>query len=73
MNSFMKTSFWGKSLEVKPMGLINIRLKTTKEHITIDRPNSTVNNLIFGDMYIEHQGKMLTTNYATKDYCEIEF
>ena len=54
------------------MGNINVRLLTTNEHITIDRPNSSVNNLIFGDMYIEHHGKMLVTNYLTKDYAEIE-
>ena len=55
------------------MGLINVRLKRTDEHITIERPNSSVNNLIFGDMYIEHHGKMLVKNYGNGDYCEIEF
>ena len=73
MNSYMKTQFWGKSLEVKPMGLINVRLKSTNEHITIDRPNSSVNNLIFGDMYVEHYGKMVVKNFGTNDFCEIEF
>ena|ERR1700733_13537956 len=52
---------------------MNFRLKATNEHITIERPNSSVNNLIFGDMYIEHQGKMTSKNYGTGDYCEVEF
>ena len=69
----MKTSFWGKSLEVKPLGLINVTLKSTKEHFTIERPNSSVNNLIFGDMYVEHYGKMVVRNCATGDLCEVDF
>lgn len=55
------------------MGLINVRLKTTSEHFTIDRPNSSVNNLIFGDMYVEHHGKMVVKNCANDDYVEVEF
>jgi hypothetical protein len=27
MNTFMKSQFWGKSMEVKPLGLIHIKLK----------------------------------------------
>jgi hypothetical protein len=42
MNSNMKTSFWGKSLEVKATGYQNVRFKATKEHFTIDRPSSSV-------------------------------
>ena len=42
MNSNMKTSFWGKSLEVKALGYQNVRFKHTKEHFTIDRPSSSV-------------------------------
>lgn len=50
----MKTAFWGKSMEVKPIGYQNIRLLTTDEHFSIDRPVTAVYNIIFGDMYIEH-------------------
>ena len=69
----MKTSFWGKSLEVKPLGFQNVLLKNTQEHFTIDRPTSTVNNLIFGEMYVEHVGTMTVQNMMTKDRCEVEF
>jgi hypothetical protein len=58
----MKTNFWGKSLEVKPQGYQNVKLKTHGEHYIIERPNSSVNNLIFGEMYIEHHGIMTIKN-----------
>lgn len=69
----MKTSFWGKSLEVKPIGLQHVIIKSTEEHYVIERPTSSVNNLIFGDMYIEHTGKLIVRNLNTKSYCEVEF
>ena len=62
MNTNMKTTFWGKSLEVKPLGLQHIHLKSTDEHFTIERPTSTVQNLIFGEMYVEHIGMMKVVN-----------
>eukprot|EP00350_Pseudokeronopsis_sp_OXSARD2_P013576 CAMPEP_0170554092 /NCGR_PEP_ID=MMETSP0211-20121228/11961_1 /TAXON_ID=311385 /ORGANISM="Pseudokeronopsis sp., Strain OXSARD2" /LENGTH=97 /DNA_ID=CAMNT_0010862919 /DNA_START=1082 /DNA_END=1375 /DNA_ORIENTATION=- len=69
----MKTAFWGKSLEVKPLGYQNIILKNTQEHFTVDRPSSTVNNIIFGEMYIDQSGPMTVRNWKTGDICEIEF
>ena len=69
----MKTSFWGKSLEVKALGYQNVRFKHTKEHFTIDRPSSSVQNIIFGDMYIEHYGNMTVKNHLTHEYAIVEF
>jgi hypothetical protein len=69
----MKTNFWGKSLEVKPMGYQHVRLKSTGEHFIIERPTSSVNNLIFGEMYVEHHGTMTVKNLKNGDSSEIEF
>jgi Oxysterol-binding protein len=73
MNTSMKTTFWGKSLEVKPFGLEHVRLKATGEHFTIERPNTQVNNLIFGEMYVEHSGVMTVKNVKSNERCEIDF
>ena len=69
----MKTSFWGKSLEVVPIGYQHVRLKRTNEHFIIERPISSVNNIIFGEMYIDHYGKMTVKNLTTGEVCEVEF
>lgn len=76
----MKTNFWGKSLEVKPLGLQHVRLHITQEdgevfseHYIIERVSSNVNNLIFGEMYVEHTGIMTVRNLTLKETCQIEF
>jgi hypothetical protein len=43
------------------------------EHYTIERMNSQVNNLIFGEMYVEHVGVMTVKNLNTKQVCLAEF
>lgn len=69
----MKTSFWGTSLEIKALGYLNVVLKSTGEHFIIDRPTSTVNNLVFGDMYIEHYGTMTVKNLQSDTISKVEF
>lgn len=69
----MKTNFWGKSMDIKPIGLQHVRLKATGEHFIIERPTSSVNNLIFGEMYVEHHGIMTVKNLTNGDVCEIDF
>jgi len=77
MNTSMKTTFWGKSLEVKPLGFQHVRIRfgdlKSTEHYVIERPNSSVNNLIFGEMYVEHFGPMFIKNMQTGDICNVEF
>jgi len=69
----MKTSFWGKSLDVTPLGYQHVLFKSTQEHFVIERNSSSVQNLIFGEMYIEHYGTMHVRNIANGERCEIEF
>lgn len=74
MNTNMKTQFWGKSLEVKPLGYQHVRLHVPQangtkkaEHYIVERVNSSVNNLIFGEMYVEHHGTMVVKNLSNGD------
>jgi oxysterol-binding protein-related protein 1/2 len=43
------------------------------EHYIIERVNSSVNNLIFGEMYVEHHGTMIVKNLNNGDQCAVEF
>ncbi|TNV71218.1 hypothetical protein FGO68_gene15187 [Halteria grandinella] len=80
MNTNMKTQFWGKSLEVKPLGYQHVRLHVPMpdgskkvEHYIVERVSSSVNNLIFGEMYVEHTGVMTVKNLSNGDTCQVEF
>ena len=73
MNTNMKTKFWGKSLEFKALGSINVRLKRTNDHFVILRPLSACHNIILGNMYIDHSGVMSVVNLTTSERCDVEF
>lgn len=61
-------------MEVKPLGMIHVVMKGfDNEHYTIERPSSIVNNIIFGNMYIDHVGLMRVVNHRTGHVCEIDF
>lgn len=64
-NSNIKTSFWGKSLEIRPVGINTIILKKGNVKITFNKPITCVQNIIFGNMYIDNYGEMKFTNHTT--------
>jgi len=39
------------------------------EHYIVERVSSSVNNLIFGEMYVEHTGVMTVKNLSNGDTC----
>jgi hypothetical protein len=55
----MKSVFWGASLDVQPLGLTHIELGNYPNEIyAVQRPTTSVKNVIIGSMYIEHHGPM---------------
>jgi oxysterol-binding protein-related protein 3/6/7 len=73
MNSHLKTKFWGKSLEFKPLGNINFRFKDTEDHFVCNRPTSLVQNIIIGNMYIDHSGESIVENKTNGEKAIISF
>lgn len=64
---------WTGTLQAIPIGYQHVVLKSRNEHYLIGRPVTTVNNLILGNMYIEHVGIMTVKNCNTGMICPIEF
>ena len=73
MHTHMRTSFWGKSLECKPLGSLNLRLKKWNEHYMITRPKSACCNMIFGKMYIDQFGESVALNKTTGEKLVMNF
>eukprot|EP00330_Aristerostoma_sp_ATCC50986_P000466 CAMPEP_0114594506 /NCGR_PEP_ID=MMETSP0125-20121206/16163_1 /TAXON_ID=485358 ORGANISM="Aristerostoma sp., Strain ATCC 50986" /NCGR_SAMPLE_ID=MMETSP0125 /ASSEMBLY_ACC=CAM_ASM_000245 /LENGTH=306 /DNA_ID=CAMNT_0001794879 /DNA_START=1332 /DNA_END=2252 /DNA_ORIENTATION=+ len=63
----IKSQFWGKSMEVTPLGTSHVILKKFNEHFTYKRPVTSVQNIIFGKMYIDHHGEVPFNNITTGD------
>ncbi|KAI5991609.1 Oxysterol-binding protein-domain-containing protein [Pisolithus albus] len=66
-----RTKFWGKSLEVIPLGAT--RLKIDGDVYEWNKPSSFIRNLMMGTKYLEHCGKMTINNLMSGLSCAIEF
>ena len=73
MNSHLKTKFWGKSLEFKPLGSMHFKFKDNDDYFVCNRPHSLVQNIIIGKMYIDHSGEAIIHNKRTGDEAIITF
>lgn len=67
------TISWKGQLLAIPIGFQHVVLKSRNEHYVIGRPPTTVNNLLFGNMYIEHVGTMSVKNHTNGMICPVEF
>lgn len=66
-----KTKFWGKSLEIIPLG--TTRLKIGNDKYEWNKPSSFMRNLMMGTKYLEHCGKMTIENTTTGATCVLDF
>uniref|UniRef100_A0A8C8R7F4 Oxysterol-binding protein n=1 Tax=Pelusios castaneus TaxID=367368 RepID=A0A8C8R7F4_9SAUR len=69
-----KNKFWGKSLEIIPMGTVNVKLPRFGDHYEWNKVTSCIHNILSGQRWIEHYGEVLIRN--TRDsafHCKITF
>ena len=66
-NTNVKSTFWGNSMEFKPLGLCNIILTKNYDHFIWTKCITSGQNLIFGKMYLENHGEMNYTNLKTNE------
>lgn len=71
-----KNKFWGKSMEIVPMGTTHIVLPRFGDHFELNRVTSCVHNVLSGQRWIEHYGEMTIRNTATEgdsSICKVTF
>ncbi|KAH0838476.1 Oxysterol-binding protein-domain-containing protein [Lanmaoa asiatica] len=66
-----RTKFWGKSLEIIPLG--TTQLKIGDDQYEWNKPSSFMRNLMMGTKYLEHCGKMTIKNTVSGASCVIDF
>ncbi|KAI9572777.1 Oxysterol-binding protein-domain-containing protein [Boletus coccyginus] len=66
-----KTKFWGKSLEIIPLG--TTQLKIGDDQYEWNKPSSFMRNLMMGTKYLEHCGKMTIKNTVNGASCVVDF
>ncbi|XP_078096356.1 oxysterol-binding protein-related protein 3 isoform X2 [Mustelus asterias] len=57
-----KNKFWGKSMEIVPVGTIHVTLPSYRDHYEWNKVTSCVHNILSGQRWIEHYGEILIKN-----------
>ncbi|XP_075631273.1 oxysterol-binding protein-related protein 7 isoform X3 [Balearica regulorum gibbericeps] len=69
-----KNKFWGKSLEIVPVGTVNIQLPRTGDHFEWNKVTTCIHNVLSGPRWIEHYGEVLIRNTRDASYhCKLTF
>ncbi|XP_076865518.1 oxysterol-binding protein-related protein 3a isoform X2 [Brachyhypopomus gauderio] len=71
-----KNKFWGKSMEIVPMGTTHVVLPRFADHYELSRVTSCIHNILSGQRWVEHYGDVTIRNVsATEDpvLCKITF
>uniref|UniRef100_A0A3Q3LX00 Oxysterol-binding protein n=1 Tax=Labrus bergylta TaxID=56723 RepID=A0A3Q3LX00_9LABR len=64
-----KNKFWGKSMEIVPVGTIHVALPGTGDHYEWNKVTSCIHNILSGQRWIEHYGEISIRNSAS-DICQ---
>jgi hypothetical protein len=68
-----KTKFWGKSLEINPVGQISMKLHKYDEVYTWNKITTCMNNIIVGSKWIDNYGELSVFNQTTRHKCLMDF
>ncbi|XP_056153830.1 oxysterol-binding protein-related protein 3-like [Lampris incognitus] len=63
-----KNKFWGKSMEIVPMGTTHVTLPAFGDHYEWNKVTSCIHNILSGQRWIEHYGEMAIRN-VNSDTC----
>uniref|UniRef100_A0A3B3YZX2 Oxysterol-binding protein n=1 Tax=Poecilia mexicana TaxID=48701 RepID=A0A3B3YZX2_9TELE len=69
-----KNKFWGKSMEIVPMGTTHVTLPAFGDHYEWNKVTSCIHNIISGQRWIEHYGEMAIKNMNSNVcQCKVTF
>ncbi|XP_030357373.1 oxysterol-binding protein-related protein 3 isoform X2 [Strigops habroptila] len=63
-----KNKFWGKSMEIVPVGTTHVTLPAFKDHFAWNKVTSCIHNILSGQRWIEHYGEIIVKN-LNDDIC----
>ncbi|XP_041119755.1 oxysterol-binding protein-related protein 6-like isoform X3 [Polyodon spathula] len=57
-----KNKFWGKSMEILPIGIVNVALPKYGDHYEWNKVTTCIHNILSGRRWIEHYGEITIRN-----------
>ncbi|XP_066305295.1 oxysterol-binding protein-related protein 6-like isoform X4 [Branchiostoma lanceolatum] len=58
----LKTKFWGKSMEIIPIGTVNVSIPKYNDHYTWSKVTSCIHNIMTGQRWMDHYGEKIIKN-----------
>eukprot|EP00063_Salmo_salar_P046250 XP_014021085.1 PREDICTED: oxysterol-binding protein-related protein 6-like isoform X3 [Salmo salar] len=69
-----KNKFWGKSMEILPIGTVNVILPSFGDHYEWNKVTTCVHNILSGRRWIEHYGEITIRNTKSSAcICKLTF
>uniref|UniRef100_A0A673HGI3 Oxysterol-binding protein n=1 Tax=Sinocyclocheilus rhinocerous TaxID=307959 RepID=A0A673HGI3_9TELE len=69
-----KNKFWGKSMEILPIGTVNVMLPSFGDHYEWNKVTTCIHNILSGRRWIEHYGEVTIRNTRnTTCICKLTF
>ncbi|XP_056090870.1 oxysterol-binding protein-related protein 3 isoform X1 [Rhinichthys klamathensis goyatoka] len=69
-----RNKFWGKSMEIVPVGSTHVVLPGFGDHYEWNKVTSCIHNILSGQRWIEHYGEISIKNYnSEKCQCKVTF
>ncbi|XP_066210422.1 oxysterol-binding protein-related protein 3 isoform X5 [Saccopteryx leptura] len=69
-----KNKFWGKSMEIVPIGVTHVTLPAFGDHFEWNKVTSCIHNILSGQRWIEHYGEIVIRNLSDDScYCKVNF
>ncbi|XP_069814875.1 oxysterol-binding protein-related protein 3 isoform X2 [Dendropsophus ebraccatus] len=69
-----KNKFWGKSMEIVPIGTTHLVLPGFGDHYEWNKVTSCIHNILSGQRWIEHYGEIIIKNTKNNNcHCKVTF
>ncbi|XP_021109765.1 oxysterol-binding protein-related protein 3 isoform X4 [Heterocephalus glaber] len=69
-----KNKFWGKSMEIVPVGTTHVTLPAFGDHFEWNKVTSCIHNILSGQRWIEHYGEIVINNLNDDScHCKVNF
>ncbi|KAM6338858.1 oxysterol-binding protein-related protein 3 isoform 4-T4 [Podargus strigoides] len=69
-----KNKFWGKSMEIVPVGTTHVTLPAFKDHFVWNKVTSCIHNILSGQRWVEHYGEIIIKNLNDDTcHCKVTF
>lgn len=69
----LDTRFRGVYVKVCPTGIVHLKFKKDGGHYSWKKPSTSIHNIVFGTLWVDHDGSVEITSHQTKESAVVHF